>query len=409
MLHNHKIHSSLLLAAFTILALSCAPRAGKYQSEAATETADTSTLAVKTDSISVAPATGESHRLCEQTLTSFEGIMASVPDSCECFEYEMTPTGKAFFVREPGLRDCPTVRTATRRYNYISLFNRVLHGYEWFCRVSSAEDCEGSGLTLQDTLRWVKTAQPEVDAEFIRKMLPEKYDAGKAAELLRAFRDFNGRSEEGTDFYAAEVKYIDGFQTLPTLVTEEQLDSFKAGFWEWYDKACFVPEIGSLIAVNFAGSGTKLTERQLDSLKAQIECETDIDRRTILALEYVKSRGYDGTVLLGEILESGLYTRYLLEAWISWRAHVQADHLAISSFAVIPNNYFDMMRVKCMNTILRHWQDSPNTEDLCLLENLILCEILHRSGSMFGNQSMIFLYALNNEMFIDPKLLKEES
>ena len=58
---------------------------------------------------------------------------------------------------------------------------------------------------------------------------------------------------------------------------------------------------------------------------------------------------------------AGIYTRYILEAWITWRACVQMSVLGPSSFTTIPDNYYDRIRVKCMNTIIRHMQ-SPDAD-----------------------------------------------
>ena len=44
---------------------------------------------------------------------------------------------------------------------------------------------------------------------------------------------------------------------------------------------------------------------------------------------------------------------YKGDAQISWRAHVQQS-ISISSYAVIADNYYDRLRVKVLNTFLRH-------------------------------------------------------
>ena len=139
-----------------------------------------------------------------------------------------------------------------------------------------------------------------------------------------------------------------------------------------------------------------------------VESENDIDRRTILALEYAKWSEWYGAILLGEILESGQYTRYLLETWITWRALVQMTRIGPSSFCVIPDNYYDMVRTKCMETILRHYASSGDPYDLCILENLLIIPVLHRQDSIFGNESMVTLAELQHGMFVHPRVTEKE-
>ena len=113
----------------------------------------------------------------------------------------------------------------------------------------------------------------------------------------------------------------------------------------------------------------------------------------------------DAALYLGEILESGIYTKYLLEAWIAWRALVQLEFFAPSSYAVIPNSYYDKIRVKCLNTILRHIQTTPDKYDVCLIENFINCEILYRMDAIYGNEALTDVSELSNGMFIQPSAL----
>ena len=74
-----------------------------------------------------------------------------------------------------------------------------------------------------------------------------------------------------------------------------------------------------------------------------------------------------------------------------------------SSFSVIPNNYYDQLRVKCLNTMLRHCQED-DIRTKCLMENMILCEIIHRMASIAGNECFATRMHLSYEMFIHPRL-----
>ena len=87
------------------------------------------------------------------------------------------------------------------------------------------------------------------------------------------------------------------------------------------------------------------------------------------------------------------------------RAAVQLEYLAPSSFTLIPNSYYDKIRVKCLNTLLRHIQTDPDPYDVCLLENFICCEILHRMDAIYGNEGLTVIARLTNGMFIQPSAL----
>ena len=226
--------------------------------------------------------------------------------------------------------------------------------------------------------------------------------------MLEAYAAFDGDDSEGSPFYNAVVQYWEVGEKDPDIVDIDKADDFKNIFWSWYDKNEVVPGIDEVIKVNLKGyEGDKLSKEQLNSLKYSIAAEKDIDRRTIMALEYVKFDRIDGVILLGEILESGIYTKYLFEAWISWRAHAQMEH-SPSSFTVIPNNYFDRVRVKCIDTYVRHCiqEKDPNAE--WLLANLMYAEIVHRMASLAGNESFKTVVDLAYGMFVHPRLLKED-
>ena len=55
--------------------------------------------------------------------------------------------------------------------------------------------------------------------------------------------------------------------------------------------------------------------------------------------------------------------------------------------------------------MLRHEQETDDRFIPCLLENLIGCQLLHRMGSIYGNESLAILANLDNYMFIQPSAL----
>ena len=355
----------------------------------------------------IAPV-GDSLMLSSQELTSLESMMAAFDNGREGdYLHEPTPSGRAFFQQDSDMKDTELMEIVRLRHNYCAVMNRVLHGYEWFRRVSTDGDDE-SKASRKDTLRWIKESQPMLtDA-----MVVDALDNGKALDAARrlvlAYRHFDGDDSEGAPFARAFQYLNEAFDTLPAIVSKEELDSFEEEFWGWYDKEQFVPGISNLIKMSLQGyEGDKLSEDQLDQLRRRVAGEKDIDKRAILALELAKYDPLNGAVLLGDIIESGIYTRYLLEVWISWRANAQ-DTYSPSSFSVIPNNYYDRLRVVCINTFLRHCQVEDDYRARCLMENLILCELVHRMGSLAGNSSFLTRMHLAYDMFIHPDLLQKD-
>ena len=351
--------------------------------------------------------TGSPYKLCEQTLTSREAIEDLLEQDGEGdydYDREVTPSEEAFFFPEEDVADMPLARTVQLKYNYAAVLYRVEHSYELFLRKSM----DDSLATRKDSLAGIAHDWPELSSAFLRRAIPEA-DAKRAAEeVLAVYRRFDGDDSEGSAFDLAMTKYSNGYEDLPEILSEELLDDFAEHFWEWYDKRRYVPEFDRLAALSIGkGVTLELTDEAADHWRKAIEGERDIDRRTILALEMLRQGELlgDATVYLGEILESGIYTKYILEAWLAWRAGVQLSFFGPSSFTVIPDNYYDKVRVKCLNTILRHIQAGPDKYDVCLLENLIACQALHRMGSLYGNESLAVLASLTNQMFIQPSAL----
>jgi hypothetical protein len=343
-------------------------------------------------------------RLCDAVLTTEEGMESAFPDETDSFFEETTPEAEAFYFPAADIKDELLARTVQLRYNYVALFNRVIHSYEWFQRASTGIDDETT--TKKDTLEWIRYARPKIPESVIRAALPDAGAQAQASKLLKAYNRFDGNDSAGSPFSVAVNRYTEALSGLPELVSKEETDRFEERFWNWYDKRNVVPEIDTLVRMNmYEYEGPKPSDGELENLKRAIEAEKDIDRRTVLALEYVKFSKWDGVPMLGEILESRIYTKYLLEAWISWRANAQMYH-SPSSFGVIANNYYDKVRTICLDTMVRHCLESEDKNAECLIENLLFCEIIHRMGSIAGNSSFNDCAMLSYNMFIHPRLLE---
>ena len=381
-------------------AVSCFNRSGKAVPK------DPSTAVI--DSL----AAGEPFRLCEQTVTSIDALANITDTTSHSYDRETTPMEQAFFFLPQDLTESGTAELLMRRYNLCSVINHVVHSYELFCRKSSemslgTEHDSLAVMTKADTLAIIAEDRIPIPESLLAKALPDAADRKAARSILAAYDRFDGDSSDGSHFSDAFVTYRDYFATVPVLASEELLEEFSEKFWNWYDKKPYVPEIDFIQTLRVKDTA-KLTDDQLEHFRMAVESENDIDRRTILALEYAKWSEWYGAILLGEILESGQYTRYLLETWITWRALVQMTRIGPSSFCVIPDNYYDMVRTKCMETILRHYASSGDSYDLCILENLLIIPVLHRQDSIFGNESMVTLAELQHGMFVHPRVTEKE-
>ena len=355
---------------------------------------------------------GPPYHFCEQVLTSEEAILAADISTVGnyVFDREATPIQETFFFPEKDIKNTTLVKNVQFRYNYANVLYRILQGYELFIRKTSADSLE----TRKDSIDLIVHDCPEIPSSLLQKAIPEKEARKVTEKLLASYQVFDGRENRDSAFDRAYAEYMGKFDNLPIIADDALLEDFEEHFWEWYDKRKCVPEYDQIVALYIKNdeTETELTEEQDNHLKTVIEGEKDIDRRTILALELIRNSHdsfKDATMYLGEILESGIYTKYIMEAWLAWRAGVQLEFFAPSSFCVIPNYYYDKLRVKCMNTILRHIQTNPDKYDVCLLDNLIFCEILHRMDAIYGNEAMTTISLLANGMFIQPSALGKDS
>jgi hypothetical protein len=401
-----------ILAIVGILAVSVSCKNKKPVAKTTIATTTTEVAVSSSDSFDqLLSTTGDTLMLSAQKLTGWEQHPDAFNNHRQDYDFlhENTPAHDAFFAREPGIKEDELEKTVCLRHNYCAVMNRVLHSYEWFKRQATdmGNDVESAG-TKQDSIRAIRESQPRIPDAMLVDRLQNAEALNAARQLVRAYKRFDGNDGEGSPFYQAFRNLSEVFDKLPEIAPKEMLDSFENDFWTWYDKEQFVPGINGIVRMHMQGyEGEMLSDEKLAQLGQAVKREKDIDRRTILALEYVKFNRPEGTVLLGDIIESGIYTRYLLEAWISWRANVQMEY-SPSSFSVIANNYYDKLRVKCLNTMIRHCQSVEDDKAKCLMENLILCELVHRMGSIAGNSSFLTCMHLSYDEFIHPNLLLKD-
>lgn len=320
------------------------------------------------------------------------------------YDNELNPPEAAFFTPETGVAEDETSRRVMLRYNCAAVFNRVVHAEELYLRKISAMENMAEVAEECDTLRTIAEDQPGYDMAGLAKYIKDPEALNEAEELLLAYSRYDGNVDTLFNAYDRFGKY---FLTLPELFSDEQFNEFEEKFWGWYDKNQYVEGYDDIIKLRLNGTEVNLTDEQCDYLGEVVLGEQDIDRRTILSMELAYHNWPFATLLLGEIIESGIYTKYLIEAWLLWRAKVQHDVIGISSFCTIPDNYYDMMRAKCVNTILKHLQETGDSYDAVLIENFIEAEVMHRQDGLLGNQSYITIISMKQGTFADPRFLED--
>ncbi|MCF0174044.1 MAG: hypothetical protein HUJ95_01770 [Bacteroidales bacterium] len=333
------------------------------------------------------------YRLCEQKLTTEETFSAISDDYYYGYGKCTFLNGIPFFSPEKDVKITHEMNDLIRVYNLNSLRNCMIDRYERFYRYFSFEEI---GESEQDTLDCISRLWQPLPAFSIKKVFPNPSDRKEVENLVTLYRNYEGNDSL---FFEGIDRYDEYINTIPSILSESCIKELVEGFGKWYDKKNFVPEIDSL-------QNMKITDSlMLDSLRQVVEREKDIDRRAILALEYRSLEHFSirwmsiSPVMLGEIIESGLYTRYLYEVWEDWRAVTQMEWFGFSSWSCIPNNYYDILRVKCMNTLLRQYNKTKDKQIALQLMWFAEGSIVGRFYGGYGNEAAMYWALMNPDLF----------
>lgn len=334
--------------------------------------------------------TGKPYKLCDQKLTSEDHfINMQAPEGFEPrMSYEPTPASDAFFYPEPDIKVTDMVKNMQNRFNYVTVGNIVYHTEQIYYRKYTDEFGEFRNIeNRKEKYRIIAEDMPKISSNTLNNAFPSKKVLDRAQDLLRAYFRYNGDDDD--PLWNLFTEYKETFVDLPGVVVYDY-NKDSAAFAKWYDKDQFIPEFSKLLELRSLDMG--LPEEEIQHLVSAVECERDIDRRTLLAMELLYHNRELGIQKLGEIFESGLYSRYLYEAWDMWRTSVQLYHFGASSFSMIPDNYYSQIKAKCVNSIIRHIQKTPREDhkfDLLIAEFLITTSSLDRMGSIYGNEAIV--------------------
>lgn len=330
------------------------------------------------------------YSLCKQMLTSEETLLKLTPENLaeNYLSYDYIPVKDAFLNPEPDIVNNQFVKDVQNYFNYITVANVVNHAYGLFLRKYHDTD---STKQEDDAYLQLLVAEdyPKISSGFLKTAIPDNQIRHNATVLLNGYKHFNINKE---DEFEKSVKAFNGYlEKLPKFVNEE-IDSME--FYSWYEKSKVLPEYQQLHSYDTKDFSGKDNE----CFVKLVQNEKDIDKRIILAMEFSRFDRMEGVILLGEILESGRYTKYLYEAWSLWTGLVQGLYCGYSSYSIIPDNYYSMIKAKCVNSILRYIQNTSNKDhkkDLIILTYFLHNHELRRFACDYGNEAL-FLDDLGN-------------
>lgn len=195
----------------------------------------------------------------------------------------------------------------------------------------------------------------------------------------------------------------------PDYVTEADIEDVRKDFWTLYDKSQYVQDIAEIqkIRVN-EDYGTEALENLRSSLQKRYVEATDFDERCILACEMACCGQENGIDYLGELIEAGRYSKYLLEVWVDWRLFAQQGVFGISTYSEIPDNLYDNARLLVAQEYVRHISEHPDDKFAkVLLLNLTYAETLHRAGGYYGNEALGASLFVKERYFLPEGVAKE--
>ena len=241
------------------------------------------------------------------------------------------------------------------------------------------------------------TGEMRPSMSVLQKVFPDKRVRDAASALLNMlyktpdFNDVSKRLGELVDAYKSAA-FASGMP-IDTARLRQAYTNEKS----YYDKSAFVPDIKRFrdARVYFDSAAVQIKDPAVE-IEVRMKAPMDFDTKCVYAIELSHVLPVDCVDTLGAIIESKVYSRYLLEVWENWRAEAQFGWFGCSNDSVIPNAYYFKVRNICANTMLRHIQKHPEDNDAYLrLFRLLYCEPIHRGG-LFGNGVAAISYHLRS-------------
>ena len=100
------------------------------------------------------------------------------------------------------------------------------------------------------------------------------------------------------------------------------------------------------------------------------------------------------------LLESNHYSPLLYDIWVRWRVLYQYCYHGNSTWSDIPNNYYNLTRLQCYETCLKHIASNP--DDIMAMNCASLLagrSNIQRFGWLFGNSTTVEIHELMPKAF----------
>ncbi len=299
-----------------------------------------------------------------------------------------------------GDTSTPFLASFAERWNKAAFLRRFVNAEELFERENTNI---GDSLTT-DTVRG---EMPMLKNEY-QLAFRNSTCVAKAKKLVRMLTTIDYVPAECEKMASLFGELVNVPYDTPDYVTEADIEEVQKDFWTLYDKSQYVQDIAEIqkIRVN-EDYGTEALDNLRSSLQKRYVEATDFDVRCILACELSNCNQENGIDYLGELIETGKYSKYLFEVWVAWRLRAQDGVFGISTFSEIPDNLYDNARLLVAHEYVKHIKSNPN--DLLakvLLLNMTYTETIHRAGGIYGNEALGASLFLKERYFLPEGLSK---
>ena len=281
-----------------------------------------------------------------------------------------------------GDTSTPFLASFAERWNKAAFLRRFVNAEELFERANTNI---GDSLTTETKRGELPLLKNEYQLAFRNSTCVAK--AKKLVKMLTTIDYVPAECEKMASLFGELVNVP---YDTPDYVTEADIDAIQKDFWTLYDKSQYVQDIAEIqkIRVN-EDYGTEALENLRSSLQKRYVEAKDFDERCILACEMTSCGQENGIDYLGELIEAGQYSKYLLEVWADWRLYAQQGVFGISTYSEIPDNLYDNARLLVAKAYARHIKENPDDKlAKVLLLNLTYTETLHRVGGYYGNEAL---------------------
>jgi hypothetical protein len=300
-----------------------------------------------------------------------------------------------------GDTSTPFLASFAERWNKAAFLRRFVNAEELFERENTNI---GDSLTTDTVRGKMPMLKNEYQLAFRNSTCVAK--AKKLVKMLTTIDYVPAECEKMANLFSELVNVP---YDTPDYVTEADIEAIQKDFWTLYEKSQYVQDIAEIqkIRVN-EDYGTEALENLRSSLQKRYVESMDFDERCILACEMTSCGQENGIDYLGELIEAGQYSKYLLEVWVDWRLYAQQGVFGISTYSEIPDNLYDNARLLVAKQFAEHITKTP--DDMLakvLLLNLTYTETLHRGGGYYGNEALGASLFVKERYFLPDELSKD--